>query len=452
MATTSVWPVKKRLDHVLNYAMNPDKTSDHPCHDDMGNVLSYVTRDEKMAYVTGVNCLPQHAREQMMLTKQAWNKCGGRLAYHGYQSFAPGEVTPALAHEIAVELARRMWGERFQVVVATHTDQAHIHSHFVINSVSFADGKKYVHTQKDYYGGVRAISDEVCREYGLSVIERPKGRGKQYKEAADARAGKPTRRGLAAADVREAIEKSLSFESFVKLLESKGYAVKYGPTVAHIAVRPPGADGFMRLYKLLGAEYEESNIRQMLEAGRATAVPRAAGVAEVPPRRRTRHLRVPQEHRRVQGMQGSYYKYLYLLGKVGKRKAPARLSQAMRADIAKLDRYTRQFRFLHENRIGSATELSWYTDALKNEIAILTEQRKPLYEQRRLAWDNERPAITAEIDGIGAALQPLRQKLRLCEQIAQDADAIRQKTETVQAALEHTPGRAKTQTKERPAR
>ena len=123
------------------------------------------------------------------------------------------------------------------------------------------------------------------------------------------------------------------------------------------------------------------------------------------------------------------------------------MSHSLRADLAKLDRYTRQFRFLRENRIGSATELTWYTDALKNEIAILTERRKPLYTQRRLAWEAERPAITAEIDSINAALRPLRRQLYLCEQIAQDAERIGQKVEAVQVTLERAPKMVKSQQK-----
>lgn len=446
MATTSVWPIKKRLDHVLGYAMNPDKTSEHACHDDMGKVLTYVTQEEKVEYITGVNCLPEHAKQQMMLTKQLWNKTGGRLAYHGYQSFLPGEVAPEPAHEIGVEFALRMWGDRFQVVVATHIDQSHVHNHFVINSVSFVDGKKYVHTKKDYYDGVRAISDEICRERGLSVVE-PKGRGKHYKEAIDEKAGKPTVRGLVKADVQEAIEKSFSFSSFVALLESKGYAVKYGAKVKHIAVRPKGSDNYIRLYKLLGAEYEESGIRQMIATAQATPAP------PVPPKPTLqRPLRMPREHRRLKGIKATYYKYLYLLGKVGKRQAPMRVSFALRADIAKLDRYRRQFRFLYEKRIESTTELGWYSDALKNEIDILLEQRKPLYKQRQLAPEWERREITARIDGINAALRPLRQKLRLCAQVRQDVDTIQQKTDAARALLEQPPERSKHKEKDKAPR
>lgn len=443
MATTSIWAIRKRLDHVLDYAMNPEKTSDHAYHDDMGNVLSYVTQEEKVEFVTGVNCLPEHARKQMMLTKETWNKTGGILAFHAYQSFKPGEATPEQAHAVGVEFARRMWGDRFQVVVATHIDKNHLHNHFVINSVSFVDGKKYYDNKETYYGGVRAISDQVCREFGLSVIENPKGKGKHYTEAMDEKDGKPTIRGLVKADVNEAIEKALSFQSFVEFLERKGYTVKYGPKVTHIAVRPHGAKDSFRLHKLLGEEYEESGIRAMIAGEKpvpplAPAMQREKEQAAKSKRRRPRPYRQPREHKRLTGIAATYYKYLYMLGKAGKRKLPSRAAHTLRSDIAKFERYKRQFRFLYENRIGTDAQLGRHTDALKAEIDILVRQRKPLYRQRRDTFDFDRDELTAQIDEITQALRPLRRQLRLCEQIAADTPHIRAQAERAESEVDRT--------------
>ena len=92
---------------------------------------------------------PATARSEMMAVKKRYGKDEGIMAFHGYQSFAPGECTPAMAHEIGVRLARELWGERFQVLVATHLDKAHhLHNHFVVNSVSYADGKRYHRTNQ----------------------------------------------------------------------------------------------------------------------------------------------------------------------------------------------------------------------------------------------------------------------------------------------------------------
>ncbi|MDL2294304.1 relaxase/mobilization nuclease domain-containing protein [Ruminococcaceae bacterium OttesenSCG-928-D13] len=429
----------------MDYAMNPDKvTEHHPQHDDLGNVLSYATRDEAVEYVTGLNCLPVHAKEQMKMTKQAWNKTGGILAFHAYQSFKPGETTPEQAHAVGVEFAQRMWGDRFQVIVATHTDQEHLHNHFVINSVSFVDGKKYYDNKQNYYNGVRALSDQVCREFGLSVIEHPKGKGKHYKEAIDEKAGKPTPRNLVRADVHEAIEKSPSFHAFVEYMAHKGYTVKCGPKVTHIAVRPQGSEDFIRLYRLLGPEYEESGIRAMIEGmipipamPGTTASAHTPGRGEGAPKRsRPRVFRMPREHKRLKGIRATYYKYLYLLGKAGKRKLPNRAAFVLRSDIAKFERYNRQFRFLREKRIGTDTELSWYADALKTEIEVLVAWRKPFYALRREASPAEQARLTAQIDKANHTLRQLRRDLRMCEQISQDTPVIRAQAERAVAQLE----------------
>ncbi len=184
MATTAIWKVKGNLGQVVNYAANPDKTTFAP--DEMQNlrdVMDYATQDyktEEQRYVSGVNCAPEIARDQMMMVKRQFGKEGGIIAFHGYQSFAPGEVTSEQAHEIGVELAQRLWGAKFQVVVATHLDREHIHNHFVLNSVSFVDGKKY-NDCKSTYALMRQTSDQLCREHGLTVIEEPEqGRTMSY--------------------------------------------------------------------------------------------------------------------------------------------------------------------------------------------------------------------------------------------------------------------------------
>lgn len=441
MATTSIWAVKKRLDHVIDYAVNPDKTTEHHArHDDLGNVLSYATQDEKVEFVTGLNCIPEYAKEQMQMTKQHWNKTGGILAFHAYQSFKPGEATPELAHAAGVEFARRMWGDRFQVVVATHTDKNHLHNHFVINSVSFVDGKKYYDNKDSYYNGVRALSDQVCREFGLSVIEHPKGKGKHYKEAMDEKAGKPTPRNLVKADVNEAIEKSPSFKAFVDYLEHKGYEVKHGPRVAHIAVRPIGSKDFFRLYKLLGEEYEESGIRAMLDG--LIPIPAVSGAVAptlISGRDRVKHSRprqfkLPREHKRHRGIVATYYKYLYMLGKVGNRRMPNRVALPLRRELRKAERYKKQFHFLYDNKIETDTQLGWYADALQSTIDSIVAERKPLYKALKQAPELERPGIAAQIDKYNSALRVHRGELRLCQQIERDLQQVDfrvRETETV---------------------
>ena len=149
IATTGIWKIEKRLDNVIDYTTNIEKTinSDYgkDSYYDLHNVIDYVEADyktEKQFYVSGVNCNPKTALEEMTITKEQYGKAGGILGFHAFQSFAEREVTPEQCHAIGVRLAEEMWGDRFEVVVSTHLNTNHYHNHFVINSVSFKDGKR----------------------------------------------------------------------------------------------------------------------------------------------------------------------------------------------------------------------------------------------------------------------------------------------------------------------
>ena len=223
MATTSIWRVNGWLGKVLIYIENPDKTENPAAYEKQGmdgkeaqglsDVIEYAIQQKKTGkiavddedvpvmqrFVSGVNCSPTTARDEMIAVKKRFGKEEGTVAYHGYQSFAPGEATPEMAHEIGLKLAKALWGEKYQVLVATHLDKAHhLHNHFVVNTVSFLDGIKYHRTEKDYFDMQRE-SDRLCREYGLSVIENPqRGKSKHYGEWRAEQEGRPTYLSLSA--------------------------------------------------------------------------------------------------------------------------------------------------------------------------------------------------------------------------------------------------------------
>ena len=214
MATTSIWHVRGDLRRVIEYARNEEKTAGSGPGDDsvssgesaqaLANAVAYAadpTKTERQLFVTGINCDPKSACEDMAAVKRGFNKEGGIVAWHGYQSFKPGEVTSEVAHEIGVRLAGRLWGKHFQVVVATHLDKGHLHNHLVLNSVSLTDGHRYHRTAKDYRL-LREASDALCVEYGLSVIDSPApGQAMHYAEWQAEREGRPTWRATVKRDV-----------------------------------------------------------------------------------------------------------------------------------------------------------------------------------------------------------------------------------------------------------
>ena len=169
MAVTKVFAIRVRLDDRVRYITDGEKTS-------LASGITYISNPEKTEqffFTSALNCSSvDTALSEMMETKQQFGKMGGVLGYHFIQSFAPGEVTPEQCHALGVELAKQMWGNRFQVIVTTHLDKEHLHNHFCVNSVSFKDGGKYNFSKKELKR-LRDTSDRLCREHGLSVVERP---------------------------------------------------------------------------------------------------------------------------------------------------------------------------------------------------------------------------------------------------------------------------------------
>ncbi len=438
MATTAIWKVKGNVGQVVNYAANPDKTTLTTADlQGLRDVMDYAIQDcktEEQRYVSGVNCAPEIAREQMMMVKRQFGKEGGITAFHGYQSFAPGEVTSEQAHEIGVELPQRLWGDKFQVVVATHLDREHIHNHFVLNSVSFVDGKKY-NDCKSTYAFMRQTSDQLCREHGLSVIEEPeRGRTMSYDTWEAQQMGKPTWYGQIRRDVDACIARSFLFEHFLSNLKKQGYAVKLGK---YIAVRPPGKERFVRL-KTLGDDYTEEAIRERIRAH------------ELPPRRSIprpapkRNYKIQHKPQKLTGFRALYFHYLYLLGKLKRPTASSRCRRYMTDEIIKFDRYVEQAKLLMKYRIDTWEQLSMLEEAVQSELDALCNQRKGLYTARRKnPTDTD---LSPAILSINRSIRTLRLELKVCGRIEADGPAIRQKL----AEPLPQPPKVKTPLKQRP--
>ena len=198
MAITKIWSVKSRLDTSLKYIANPDKTTLQPDIEAVEGVIKYIKNNDKTEqckYVKAYNCTVDKAFSEMMETQEFFGKAGRKnsvLAYHLVQSFKDFETTPEIAHKCGLELAERLFADKYEVVVATHLDHKHLHNHIIINAVSYLDGYKYRNNFKDYFIDIRGISDAICRENCLSVIDHPQRRGMHYGEWLALKEGRPT--------------------------------------------------------------------------------------------------------------------------------------------------------------------------------------------------------------------------------------------------------------------
>ena len=427
MAVTSLWAVRGNLGSVLDYAANPEKT-------DLMNLLHYATQQKKTTVqeegspvkqlVTGIHCAPATARREMQAVKKRFGKEKGVIAYHGYQSFAPGECTPEQAHEIGVKLARQLWGERYQVLVATHLDREnHLHSHFVINTVSFVDGKKFYRSGQDYRA-MREASDTLCREYGLSILENPQsGKTKHYAEHQAEQNGKPTWRSLIQKDVDTALRQSMTERQFFHALQRMGYEVKVG---ADISVRPQGKERFFRLGRNLGENYTPAGIRrQLLEQSRPER-------EYHPQPRKVKFHGQMKPARKATGFRALYYHYCYLLGIFprNKRLLSRRVSPALREELLRGERFSQEVRLLSRYKIDTAEQLVAHQGKVEEQLGKLISQRAVLYRQLRTVGvqsDPERKGrAKQEISTLTGKIKKLRKEVMLCEDIAQRSGEMRE--------------------------
>ncbi|WP_243111365.1 relaxase/mobilization nuclease domain-containing protein [Acutalibacter sp. 1XD8-33] len=248
MAVSKLWKVTERLGQVIDYATNPEKTANPEYSQEeyqaLKDVLAYAKDEEKTErefFCEGINCNVTTARDQFITVKEQYGKTDGIQAYHGYLSFKENEVTPEQAQQIGMEFANKMWGERFQVVVTTHLNTKHLHCHFVINSVSFADGKRLQNKEKSWYY-FRHIADEICLEHKISIVENPKlHQSPKYLTKKD-EAGMPTRYNNARKAIDEAIAMSHNLKQFQYELSVMGYHSNLSPNRKYATIIPKGGE------------------------------------------------------------------------------------------------------------------------------------------------------------------------------------------------------------------
>ena len=408
MAYTSVIPVR-RLDRAVKYMMNKEKTTAVSLQD----ALDYAAnrdKTEQSCFESSYACTLETAFADMRQTKERWHKSGGVQGYHLVQSFAAGEVSPELAHQIAKELADRVLDGRYEYVIGTHLNTGHIHSHIVWDSVSCVDGKKYRSNYKSYVTEIRAVSDALCRKYKLSVIDTENSNhvAKPYAEWLAEKNGQPTWRTAIRQDVDEAIQQSLTWRQFLTVLDRKGYEVRMGRK--YPVLRPPGKERFVR-FKTLGKRYTPEAIQTRILYPQSYHP-----YVENPPTIQRARLRDNGKPRRkLTGLRALYYRYLYELGALPRK--PRRPSYAVRQDAYKLDQRIRQMEFLSKNNIDTLEQLETHRQALQTEIRQLLTKRKQLPKT---------DDVQSQYKSVNTALKQLRQEERLCCKIAEHSLEVQQ--------------------------
>lgn len=437
MAVTSLWRVKGYIGKVIMYAINPEKTTEPVSYqtdavsdgaeDTLGGIVSYVGRDEatnQKSLVYGIRCHKDTAVQDMMAVKRKFKKTDGVIAYHGYQSFTEGEVTPDTAHEIGKALAKELWRNRYQVLITTHLDKdSHIHNHFVINTVSYVDGKKYHRTKQDYYR-MREVSDRLCKEYGLSVIEKPKAKGKSYAEWKAEFEGRPTVRGT----IREAIDIAVSGSGsrleFLDAMDQMGFIIdqsgKY-PKIKHI-----GSERFVR-FNSLGPGYSPEEIFERIRYNEYPEFP------EVPPQESPQQIFDGQtEHVAVMNYTAVYHCFVTALKITTERpNTNKKMCFLVREDQGKMRSYSDQLLMLTEHKIETKEQLLSFrekaTAQIPEVIKLRQDMRNALKRAIRAGDETMISKTKYNIDIYSRQLKKLRREINACDGVLERMDSVREK-------------------------
>lgn len=424
MATTSLWKVDKRLNHVINYATDKEKTKNENeggNFDSIEKLLTYATnpeKTEKLFYTTGINCKVDNAVKEMQFVKKLYGKEKGILTFHGYQSFKEEEVTTEIAHEIGVKLAEEMWGDRFQVVVSTHLNTDNIHNHFVINSVSFKDGYKY-YSNLSNTALLRKTSDEICDEYGLSVLEEKTCKsGINFDNFYKKSMRDSDYYKFAKEDIDYAIEHSWTYQEFIKKLKDMGYEVYFRANKISVIRYPYKRN--IRIERAFGEEYSIENIKNKIFSRYPS---REELIKPKTYDKRLFYKGTLKKLRKPKGIIALYYYYCYLLKVYPKKNLNYKLTPEMRKAVKKMDKYSEQLRFICKYKLENINDIDKKQEELQK---ILNTRNRLYYKRQKLDNESEKDGITKKIISVTSAIEKVRKEIKLCDEVADNSRKMKE--------------------------
>lgn len=398
MAVTKFLSRKTRLDTIIKYIMNGEKT-------------------EKMMYVSGVNCTPNTAIQQMQDTKKRFNKEGGIISYHLIQSFEGKEVSPEKCHELGLQYTKELFGDDYEFVVATHLNTDNVHNHIVINSVSFKSGNKF-YSNRETKDFIRVTSDFICKENGLNVLStswKYKGYYKLYTK------NNPYTQ-LVKKDIDDAISSSYSYKSFKTRLENQGYCISYNEKTGLLFSRD-NSYKIVRPQELFGDNYTKEKILDRIENKNHNKIyiPKKKYKMTI-----EEYNKFKQKQREYQlGKLPLFYILICLLLKVdplpqrielNNYKVP--ITKEMKIAIKYLDSLSEQTILLTENKINNLNDLKSYRYNQEEKLRILKGKRESLWRKRSKATNPEiKEKITHEIDDLKALIKKVNKDIVNCFEI-----------------------------------
>ena len=453
LATTKIWPVRDSLRRVVDYAANPDKTE----YSGLAQTLHYAENDAKTTLqetaqlVSGIHCLPKTAWAEMRAVQEQFGKTEGVVAMHAYQSFKPGEVTPEQCHAIGVELARRVWGCRFQVLVATHLNTGCLHNHFVINAVSYVDGKKY-EQRRNQYREMRRVSDQLCREYALSVIQKP---GEKKPRPLYESEGQTRYEAMRRA-IRKALAQTSTERDFARVLRQQGYLWRREDGRKYATLRSLDGGRAVRVYRL-GTEYDWPALERALAKNHLRYGPHFYDLnfnpkyslrprpAYRPPTRRYR-CRGVFAHQKS-SLFRLYLYYCYQLGIYPKRPAPRVNWPEINALWQDIGKTLKELHLTSKRGFSTVAEVKAHREVLAGKIDALCRDRADC--ARQLRWKEPPPGAAQRRAELTRQIAALRKEDAAAQRIIEKVEKTAAGREEYRRQLERDKPHQKHRDKDR---
>jgi hypothetical protein len=324
-----------------------------------------------------------------------------------------------------------MWGDEYQVLVATHLDTQTLHNHFVVNSINMWNGKKF-NCNEGVYWRFRSLSDQLCAEHHLTVIKNPKGKTPRSIYFAE-KNGEPTKFNLIRQAIDYAVDHAMSFKEFKSILSDQGYVVNLNENRIYWTIRSVNSKKSVRMIRL-GEEYGNQEIQRRIyeKSDRSAWQHNREYYAEQKEMRYFQPRRFVfrgsfKKAKKYTGIYALYLHYCYLLGKLPKYHQRQPLSPEMREAWRHLDRLSAQITLLSHKKLNTLEDVSGFIQETDSSIKEVTDARQKIYNKlRRCTDDEQRTELMQKRDDCTTLLKQIRKEKRVAQTIIEDNPKIKE--------------------------
>lgn len=415
MAIIKFKNIKSNLQHVIDYGKNGDKT-------------------ENGALVSSINCGAATTYEEMALIKKFYQKEDGILGYHIIQSFDGFETSPENANKIGQQLSEEMWEDKFQVVICTHVNKQNVHNHIIINSVSFVDGIKY-HNSKTNIAFIREVSDRLCLENGLSIIDTPKSN--KEKEIAEKRIDNFNRRDdkmqEVINDIDEAIKSVKKYSDFKLPLKAKGYS-NIKDNGKYFSLKTPYYSRNVRINRVFGGDYSVQAIKERIYGYRKNETMPFANYNKKYYKKTFTGPKVDWKKYNYNIFYRWYIHALYWLGVLPAKVTVEEITVQDYKVRNKTKMVFEELSFINQSHSKSIEDIKTHKKEIEEKLPILKGERENLwFKHKKASSANEKAFILERINLISDEISTLYGQRNACTRIIDTYNRVYEEVEKEQA-------------------